>query len=30
MNYYTGIDVSKQTLKVFDGVKDYEVKNERE
>ena len=29
MNYYTGIDVSKQTLKVFDGVKDYEVKNEK-
>ena len=29
MNYYTGIDVSKQTLKVFDGVRDYEVKNEK-
>ena len=29
MNYYTGIDVSKQTLKVFDGVRDYEVNNEK-
>jgi transposase len=29
MNYYIGIDVSKQTLKVFDGRKDYEVPNER-
>ena len=29
MNYYTGIDVSKQTLKMFDGTKDYEVPNER-
>lgn len=29
MNYYTGIDVSKQSLKVFDGIKEYEVTNER-
>jgi transposase len=29
MNYYTGIDISKQTLKMFDGTKDYEVPNER-
>jgi len=29
MNYYTGIDVSKQSLKVFDGIKEYEVPNER-
>jgi len=30
MNYYIGIDVSKQTLKMFNGSKDYEVPNERE
>jgi hypothetical protein len=29
MYYYTGIDVSKQSLKVFDGIKEYEVPNER-
>jgi transposase len=29
MNHYIGIDVSKQTLKMFDGSKDYEVPNER-
>lgn len=29
MYYYIGIDVSKQTLKMFDGSKDYEVPNER-
>jgi len=29
MYNYIGIDVSKQTLKVFDGSKEYEVPNER-
>jgi transposase len=29
MNYYTGIDVSKQTLKMFDGSKECEVPNEK-
>ncbi len=29
MNNYIGIDVSKQTLKVFDGEKEYGVLNER-
>jgi len=29
MYHYIGIDVSKQTLKMFDGSKEYEVPNER-
>lgn len=29
MNYYIGIDVSKQSLKMFDGVNEYEVPNEK-
>ncbi len=29
MNYYTGIDVSKQTLRMFDGIKECEVPNEK-
>jgi len=29
MYNYIGIDVSKQSLKMFDGAKDYEVPNER-
>jgi len=29
MHYYIGIDVSKQSLAVFDGTKEYDVPNER-
>lgn len=29
VQYYIEIDVSKQTLKLFDGVKNYEISNER-
>ena len=29
MYYYIGIDVSKQSLAVFDGTKEYDVSNER-